>query len=530
MKNNTNNRLALWLTLIIYWALTFGLLQASLQKTKGHFGYPLDDTYIHMAIARHVAEDGVWGVSMHEFSSSTSSPLWTFLITLAYIAFGVNDWTPLALSTLVGSLTIYACYRLLLNNLNNPIRLTALLIIILLFVPLPILTLTGMEHILHGLLTLLLIYYSADYLSNNQFTFRSFLLLIALANLTVATRYEGTLLVFTIGIVFFIKKRFSEGIAFGGFSLTLIAIYGVWSVLNGWRFFPNSILLKGNSLSFTIEGMVVFIEHTMSNFYNSSFILVLLALISTMYLRFESAMREKEQYLIILSATAVFLHMLFASIGWFFRYEAYLILILIVVIADIFNKYFVYQEETTKRLSVYNYGARLSLAFLFVIPLTMRAITSFVQYPFAVTNIYEQQYQMGLFIKKYYSGQCVAVNDIGAISYLADICLIDLYGLANIEVLNSRLQGSFEKDEIESLVAQNNTQVIIIYNEWFEGNIPDVWEEVGRWKISNNVVCASNVVAFYAPDETLQPSVIENLQDFSAQLPEEVEQLGAYLQ
>src|SRR5688572_5305419 len=60
-------------------------LTLSIRKNEGHFVYALDDPYIHMAIARNFARHGVWGVTRYEFSSSTSSLLWTLLLAAAYL-------------------------------------------------------------------------------------------------------------------------------------------------------------------------------------------------------------------------------------------------------------------------------------------------------------------------------------------------------------------------------------------------------------------------------------------------------------
>ena len=108
MKNPANKS-SLWLALIFYWLLLAVLFGAALTLTENHFGYPQDDTYIHMAIAKHFVNDGFWGVSQFGFSSSTSSPLWTFLIALSYMIFGVNDFTPLVLSLISGHLIVIYC-------------------------------------------------------------------------------------------------------------------------------------------------------------------------------------------------------------------------------------------------------------------------------------------------------------------------------------------------------------------------------------------------------------------------------------
>jgi len=528
MTSKTTSIFPFWSALTIYWLLTGTLLLASVSNTHGSFIYPLDDTYIHMAMAKHFVRDGIWGVDKSSFSSSTSSPLWTLLIAITYKIFGVNIWSPLLLSLISGSLIIYCCYRLLATN-TNPLRLFLLLLVITAFVPLPVLTLTGMEHLLHGLLTLLLIYLVPAYLSKDSFQFKSYILLITLANLITATRYEGILLVFLITLLFLSRKRFWEGLFFTVSSFVLITIYGCISLYNGWYFLPNSVLLKGNTLQFTLEGIIAFLWRMINHFYFSPHVVALLIACLILYLRFKHQLKESEKILMALSVLITFTHLLFAGVGWFFRYEAYIVLILMVVFADVLNKYFDFQRIKINKESLYDYGAIVFLVFLFLVPLAMRTGLSFSQYPRAVTNIYEQQYQMGLFLQKYYQGQCVAANDIGAINYLADICTVDLYSLANVEVAKYKFSGSYDEHVIRRLVLDNKVKVIIIYNDWFDGNIPSDWIEVGRWKILNNVVTGGDEISFYAPDISSEKSLRKNLIDFSGALPATIIQSGSYL-
>src|SRR5450759_5232638 len=98
--------LALWVSITI-------LLISSIKLNNGHFGYPLDDVYIHMSMAKNIVINGVWGIDKYEFASSTSSPLWTLLLSLIYFLFGVNEVSPFIMNIILGTLLIQVSYSLL---------------------------------------------------------------------------------------------------------------------------------------------------------------------------------------------------------------------------------------------------------------------------------------------------------------------------------------------------------------------------------------------------------------------------------
>src|SRR4029079_15508368 len=84
--------LATALTLLT--AVYVAFLGLSVARNDGHFSYSLDDAYIHMAMARNQANHGVFGVTPHGFTSSSSSPLWVVLVACCYRLFGVSDLVP----------------------------------------------------------------------------------------------------------------------------------------------------------------------------------------------------------------------------------------------------------------------------------------------------------------------------------------------------------------------------------------------------------------------------------------------------
>ena len=519
-------RKSLWINLIIYWLLSFFLLSVSMVNTQGHFGYPLDDTYIHMAMGKHFIEDGFWGVSQNGFSSSTSSPLWTFLIAFSYKIFGINDWIPFALGLLCGSTIIVVSYGLLKNK-TNPFRLTIFLAIIIFFTPLSIMTLLGMEHVIHGLLTILLIYSATSYLAKNDQSQLTYVLL--LSGLVTMARYEGLFLVFTIALLFFISKRYSALLFIVGAGLLPITVYGIYSIMRGWFFFPTSILLKGNSPVLTLEGISLFLGRIPFNLTIAPHLMILIIACLGIYLwgAKQGVLGKNERNLVTVFILTALLHTQFANIGWFYRYESYLVLTGSVILIDMICSHISYKP--VKISKSFDRAAVIALVLLMMMPLAVRAGNAFRDYPLAVLNIFEQQYQMGIFLREHYTGKSIAANDIGAINYLANIKTLDLYGLGSIEVTQAKRNGSYNKVFVDELVSAHNVEIIVIYTSWFEGNIPSEWVEVGRWQIANNIVAGDNTVSFYAPNVSLEKDIIANLQEFADRLPPAVKQSGVYV-
>src|SRR5258706_10494944 len=68
--------------------------------TPPRFAYPVDDTYIFMAMAKNLALHSTWGVNPNEFAPAASSPLWNLVIAGMMKVIGAQAWIPFALSSL----------------------------------------------------------------------------------------------------------------------------------------------------------------------------------------------------------------------------------------------------------------------------------------------------------------------------------------------------------------------------------------------------------------------------------------------
>ena len=167
----------------------------------------------------------------------------------------------------------------------------------------------------------------------------------------------------------------------------------------------------------------------------------------------------------------------------------------------------------------------LGLIALFFTPLMARGALCIFWTPIASNNIYDQHYQMALFLDRYYTGESVMLNDIGYANYLSDIVCIDKWGIGTLDVGKSWLDGSISVDTIRIAAANHSVKIAIIY---LDGLVPEEWEVVGYWTIRNNVVAYNSTVAFLAVMPSERDRLIDSLIQFSSDLSEDVIENGLY--
>lgn len=518
---------------ILYLTLAVTLTK-SISKNQGQLVYALDDAYIHMAMAKNFARHGVWGITKHGFTSSSSSPLWTLLLSLGYRLFGINAAIPFILNIVFGTLICILAYRLLERYGLSPFFSFVILSGIIFFTPLPVLIFSGMEHTLHTLLTICFVYLSAKVLPEENTTSLESLLLLILAPFLIMARYEGMFLVFVVSVLSIVKRKRLYALTLGGFSMLPVVIYGLFSVSRGWHFLPNSVLLKGGFLDlYSLKDIISYYLFNPARIvaktpYILMFILGISIAFYFQYSKQKETSKDAVFYMNIILLATTLLHVQFARSGYFYRYEAYLIALGILVIGISFSDSLPKNLQSfLDKKSIIKSFASTGLIFILVGPFVSRGVSALKKIPQATTNIYEQQYQMGLFIREFYQGKAVALNDIGAISYLADIDCLDLSGLGNREVGKAKRENRYTGQKIDELAKTKHVSLAILYEHWFL-ELPLQWIRVGQWKILNNVICGSDIVSFYATNLAEKDVLIANLRQFARQLPPNVIQGGMY--
>ena len=523
--------------IIVIWQLTY----RALQTCHHHPGYIGDDVYISMAVSKNLTLHGIWGVTSHEFCSACSSLIWPPLIAIFYLVFGVNEITPFLLECMISISLILIVAWFFKRNDVPPIVSLVVLIFIIFAMPLPALVFTGLEHILHSLLSVAFLYCSIRCLAKEiplKSVEISFLCLLAM--LLTSSRYEGCALVFVISLLCFFKRRFKAGLLIGLAGLLPVTLFGIFSIYLGWHFLPDSILLKanvpqmgtqtvwseiGNAIALTmsrgVQNPLLFALTTLS-------LVTLIAALLIKRSQRQNSLGGPELKLVdqTLEMNVIFIlitvaHCSFARMDY--RYVAYLILTGIVVMTlSVAN---LAQLSPFKRVQLFHvpcvYLAFALMALFLARPGFAQSREWLEKTPIAAQNIYDQQYQMALFINKYYNGQTIALNDIGAVDYVDDIHLIDLAGLSTKEVMDLRRRGRLDDREIYRICKDANVKIALLYDQWFP-KLPSKWVKTGTWTLTNNVICGEDTVSIYAVDSSESAQLSKNLSEFSQILPKDV--------
>lgn len=496
----------------------------------GSFWYPTDDTYIHLAMARDIAVYGTWGVNPGEFAPATSSPLWTLLLAAGFKLVGVRLWLPIALAL--------ACAIGLLSTLDafgrmekwTPFFRAAVLIAVVIVMPLIPLCVLGMEHVLQTWLAVIAIYLiwrlpARGFPLSGKYIFA----LLAVSFFSTSVRYEGMFQGLAIMILLCWDRRWKLAFCVGVAAFLPVAVMGAASVAHGWSFMPSSVRLKGNfgNQSGLLKSMISMVARAVTNVQNikphfAATVVAPLFVLSILPARF---LDNRAARVCALFLMVYLQHLAFASIGWFFRYEAYLIVAQVLVIALVSAS--TLMSGTVRwpviLITIPGVAGLVLIVALAGLELSRGAI-AIARTPVAMKNIHDEQGEMAAFAKRFYRGSTIAANDIGALCFQNSVHVIDLVGLGDRTIFQARMHANYTTRMIENYCADQNVAIAMVYTSWFAGEyaVPNTWKRVGSLRIENNQVCAVDTVDFYAVAPGSEPKLERSLREFASQVPGDV--------
>ena len=478
----------------------------------GHFQYVLDDTYIHMSVAENLAFHGVWGITPYEFTSSVSSILWPLILAAGYKVLGPNLYLPLLLNVLSAVLTIAFAHVLLRDGW----RFYTFSFLYIFCIGGVAMAFTGMEHLLH-LLSLLLLLYVGIFGEGSRFHPLGVLLLSALST---SLRYESVVFVILLAVYYVFRRRVL--LAFltvlgGGLPIT---VYGLVSAAQGWDFLPASVVLKRHVFNLRNPlGLLDFlgfmaVKRLVGNTdLFSTFLLGLLALLFPLR-------DHRRLTLLVISLLGFLAQMNFGNIRWFYRYEVYAMGLVLFSALLTLNPARIPQIPNVGRTGLF---ALFSFVSALLLPLIVRGGLMVKLVPVAAREQFLQDYQMARFVRDYYNGETVVINDVGNVSYFTDARIVDLFGLGTREIFHYWKEGKNTWERIDSLARAKGAKVALIYSDVFYKRYYDInWTEVGGWTISNPQVVGNSTVGVFAVLEDAN-ALREKLCEFFGDFPDGAE-------
>ncbi len=458
----------------------------------GTFEYPLDDVYIHLAMAEQIAAGG-YGVNPGEDASAASSPLYPFLL-VPFAGTALQGWLPL-----VWNILALAVAAVLFAKILAEARLGRAALPFAIIAPFAlsmyVTAYSGMENMAHGAASLAIVLGLWRYVETGHVRW----LLIFGILLAPAFRLEGLALVLLAGAVVMRLGRVPAGVGLMLIGLAPVVGFMAFLMSKGLDPLPNSIMAKLGDQADGFGGTL----RANATSYGGRYLLALSVALAIVSFTFWNRDRRRA-YFGLGMAAAGFAHLIFGATGWLDRYENYAVLTVVASLALI--------------VSDLGRFTKVGLTALALIG----GIATYAPYiPNNLANIraiHLQHAQMARFAKEHLQAP-VAINDLGYVAWRNPSYVLDWWGLASPEALNFRNAecGSWQAD----LSDARDVRVAMVYDKWLPCTadwgvrLGSLWTDD-----ADGAFLGGPQVTFYARGQADAEALQDALKDWAAGLPD----------
>jgi hypothetical protein len=478
-------------------------------------------------VARNLGREGTFGIVPGVYESASSAPLWNVIMAPVLAAVEDGWWLPLLLNALAALWLLWTMSGLpalaRLGTRRRGVLVAALVPVVLGLVPL---TMTGMEHTLHAALVaayLVLLARRGSALERGG----DLAWLAVLLAIGTLLRFETAFLAVASAIVLLAERprpvadepegsaRSTRGrrpwiaaaVLVGAAGLPALAFAGINRAF-GQHTLPNSVMAKSDVARGTLLPSASGVVHRLlEDPILSGLLVVAVGILALAWWgpRQTEACRRATRALATALLTGI-AHVAFADVGWFERYEAYLITGLVVGLAIVAPELRTWGSWRRWAVPV------LCIACLLRVPLLVKT-------PMATSNTYAMQYQVGQFFDAHYGGRGVAVNDLGYVAWLHDGPVLDVIGLGSFEALEAKRTRTLDAARFAELADDADAEILVVYDDYAR-LVPEDWSEAGRWCVSDRlIILLHECVGFYAPDGDPLVSARAALSAYAPRLP-----------
>ncbi len=498
MKKDISFPLVAVLGALGFFALLQGLM---LYHTGGVFEYPLDDVYIHLAMAEGAWGGGGYGVNAGEYTSAASSALYPFLL----VPFGgpeVQRLLPLFWNT-VGLIAVAWLWgQLLVAGGYGDGRLRPVGLLLAAFGPVALMASStayiGMEHSLHAAASLAILLGLVRHLQGNT----PWALLYAGILFSPMLRFEGLALAVLAVLVLFTSGNRKQALIAAFLAVVPLALFCGFLLSLGLDPLPNSVMAKQHiDGADQLNPLMRLIAKFRLNISVGGGMVLLGLVVGTLAMLMVGKNKLHPSVrivgLVIIAAGAS--HLFFGKIGWQLRYEYYILIItaggFLFVLAGFVG-----------HLPRYVIAGIAAVALL--VPAAVYVPMVIKHFPKGPRSIHNQQGQMAVFAKDYLKDR-VAVNDLGSVAWNNPNYVLDLWGLASSEALKLRLSDPVA-GWADQLITRYNVPAAMIYDGWIREGVGADWVLMGKLVLKEpRGFLGGDRVSFYATG----PEHVAQMQD-----------------
>ncbi|MCY1127349.1 hypothetical protein OU426_10840 [Frigidibacter sp. RF13] len=467
----------------------------------GTFEYPLDDPYIHLAMAEGIA-NGTYGINPGEPASAASSIIYPVLL-LPFVGSEFQRFLPLLWN--IGALALLALtWGRIVRDARLPNGLALFCAAVgPIALAMPFVAALGMEHTLHALAVAVLVQALWRFLTTGTIGYA----LILSAILAPLLRYEGLALSLLAAATLVWRGRIASGVALGAAILAGPALFGLFLLGQGLDPLPSSVLAKMGDETRSLSPLLNILKvagGSGAGIFFSAVAMLLLTLVTP------TVWSNRNLRLILGIVTmAVLAQVLAGNAFWFNRYEHYAMVMIGTVLV----------------IALPHLSDRLKQVFKVAMLIWALGYGWYnaVFYSWNPRSVLLEQEQMAR-LTDLLPGEAVAVNDIGKVSWKRDVLVLDLWGLASREARLARLPGKGSVPSTEwagALVREHGVRYAMIYDEWIAGGIGHDWRPVVRLTMEPEQGLEGGAfVTIYATDPGFEPELRAAIDKLRPTLPE----------
>ena len=340
-----------------------------------------------------------------------------------------------------------------------------------------------------------------------------------LTALCVTARYESLFLVFSAVAIALVRRRFVVSLILVFGAAAPLILFGLIWVRNGGWFLPNSLILKRKLAERNGLAEKIF-DLTKNTYFNlkqtaikDGFGIMIFALVGFLI----AAARRRDTLpssfpvvfaICALGATAG--HFIFASVGWLYRYESWLIFL------DLTAVGLLAQSLLKPKLIIL-------VAIAIIGTFTDRTVNSTLDVAWAMADRRLEHIAPAEFLDRFYPDKTIMASDVGAVAWFAPTTtVLDIFGLGSNEPVRRLMSpAGYHANDVSEWAARSGARIAILeVCSAIADLVPDQWPLVGIVHIPRNVVFRDRIVAFFAIAPGEEATLQRNLQSFS--FPESV--------